>query len=67
MMAALAAKITSVRQSTIAARPSCQATTAINANELTTTASSTAAASGERRSFGINGPLQATSKNPGRR
>src|SRR5205814_9671065 len=53
--------------STRAAWLSSQVTTAISASEAATTPSRTAPAVGERRSFGMSGPLTATKKNAGRK
>ena len=49
-----------VGTSTTALRPSCHATTPINASDATLTPSRNAAAAGERRSRGTRGPLIAT-------
>src|SRR5258708_24854736 len=61
----LTTKIETVSQSVIEAFPNCQATTAIKASDATTTPSNTAPAKGERRIFGIRGPLTATKAKPG--
>ncbi len=61
----LTTMIANVIQSTMAARPSCHATTAIKAKDPTTTPSNIAAANGERRIFGSIRPLNATNINPG--
>jgi len=65
--AALAIRIIKVRQSTMAALPSCQATTAIRAKDPTMTPSNVADAQTERRSLGSSLPLRATSANPGKK
>ncbi len=65
-MAAVAAS-PMVGQSTNAATPKCNVTTAINAGEPTFTPSSTAPATGDLRSRGISGPLMATNTNAGRK
>src|SRR5438876_6075677 len=56
-----------VSQSDNAARPSCQATTAINASDATFTPSRNAPATGHRRRRGTSGPLSATKRNAGRK
>src|SRR5271157_3682059 len=55
----------SVGTSMIAARPSCQATTPINASDPTTTSSSMAAATRDLRILGITTPLTATNRKAG--
>ena len=55
-----------VAASKIAARPSCQVTTAIKANDAALTPSKNAPAIGELRKRGISRPLAAISRNDGR-
>ena len=63
----LAAASTSVRPSTMAARPSCTVTTAIRASDAALTPSRTAPAAGDCRTRGTSGPLIATKKKAGRK
>ena len=63
--AVLTIAIISVGTSMMAARPSCQATTPINASDPTTTPSSMEAATRDLRILGISTPLSATYTKPG--
>jgi hypothetical protein len=65
--ARLTAKIVRVFQSMMEALANCIATTAIRAREPAMTPSSAAEATGDLRKRGINGPLRATRKKPGRK